>query len=199
MKLRLIVIALLMIAMSACNIASLHPLFTKESLIFRSDILGNWENKEDDINDWIFKSNEDENLPGYDVVFTTNDFTNSKLDTFSYKVHLVKLGDYYFFDFERKLTENEEAKYTAFISPLISSHSFARVEFKNRQVIIRFFDYDFLKTLFEQQKIRLKHERLSNDNIVLTAPTEELQKFVLKYADEPKAYQEALVLKRKES
>ncbi|MDX1941443.1 MAG: hypothetical protein SFU99_12875, partial [Saprospiraceae bacterium] len=79
------------------------------------------------------------------------------------------------------------------------SHSFARVEFKNRQVIIRFFDYDFLKTLFEQQKIRLKHERLSNDNIVLTAPTEELQKFVLKYADEPKAYQEALVLKRKES
>ena len=45
----------------------------------------------------------------------------------------------------------------------------------------------FLKTLFEQNRARLEHvER--DDQILLTAQPEDLQKFIIKFSDEEKAF-----------
>jgi hypothetical protein len=48
---------------------------------------------------------------------------------------------------------------------------------------------DWLNELFEQNRIRIKHEKVyafDYDRHVLTAPTDELQKFIKKYANDPK-------------
>ena len=53
---------------------------------------------------------------------------------------------------------------------------------------IYFFDIEWLEQLFKQRKIRIKHEVMEEDIIVLTAPTAELQEFVRKYAEAKKRH-----------
>jgi hypothetical protein len=52
---------------------------------------------------------------------------------------------------------------------------------------------DWLEELFEQNRIRIKHETVTSpgyDRQVLTASTDELQKFIRKYANDPKTVEE---------
>ncbi|MDI6784878.1 MAG: hypothetical protein QME64_12400, partial [bacterium] len=47
---------------------------------------------------------------------------------------------------------------------------------------------DWVKNQIDQKKIKIQHE-IVNDIVVLTAPTKELQKFILKYADDTAAFE----------
>jgi hypothetical protein len=50
-------------------------------------------------------------------------------------------------------------------------------------------DGSFVNSLIEQKKIRISHETGADDNIVITASTSELQQYLIKYSDEPEAYE----------
>ncbi|MFK8104927.1 MAG: hypothetical protein AB8G15_20580 [Saprospiraceae bacterium] len=173
-------------------IPSLHPLYTAKDLVThkalaqQSYVGGNCE--------WEFKTIEGEKA--YQLIHTEN----SKVAHF--KVHLVKLDEYLFFDFYpiSKVSEADP------ISPpqipkgntfsemhVVPVHSFAKAEFVEGNIVIQQFDADWLEKLFKERRIRIKHER-TEKGIVLTASTKELQKFILKYAEEDKAYTEAIVL-----
>ena len=52
------------------------------------------------------------------------------------------------------------------------------------------FKTEWLEDLFKQRKIRIKHEVIKDDEILLTASSKDLQKFVLKYEEEKKAYKD---------
>jgi hypothetical protein len=68
-------------------------------------------------------------------------------------------------------------------------HSFYRIRFHNdRSFETSQFNEDFLKRLIDKKQIRIKYEVRFDGNYVITAPTEELQQYVLKYGDEPEAY-----------
>jgi hypothetical protein len=45
-----------------------------------------------------------------------------------------------------------------------------------------------VKKLINEKKIRISYEKDADDNIVITAPTSELQQYIIKYGDEPAAY-----------
>ncbi len=197
MKIRIFVFLIMMFIMSACAVVSLHPLFTKDTLVFRKDMLGKWTDKDSESTEWKFEDDNDENTPGYVLTYTGQKLNSNELEIFEYDVHLVKLGEYYFLDFERILSEEEESRFLSNLAPWIPAHSFAKIEFKNNEMILYFFDAEKLEKLLEQQKIRIRHERIDADIFVLTASSEELQKFVVKYANEPEAFEEATVLKRK--
>ena len=49
-------------------------------------------------------------------------------------------------------------------------------------------DPDWLKEMIQQKKVRIPHEVLNDEDFVLTAATEELQKLVQTYAEDPKAF-----------
>ena len=67
---------------------------------------------------------------------------------------------------------------------------------KDKAMILYFQNPDYIEQLLEERRIRIKHERLK-ESFVLTASTEELQKFVLKYMDDKQAFVESDVLLRK--
>lgn len=163
----------LVLFFQAC-IPSLHPLYTEDTIVFEESILGYWSDGPNQ--QWHFQKGTNNN---YQLIFTDN-----KKET-EYNVHLVKLGDTHFLDFY--LAENLPEDY---ITPLIPSHTFAKVIWEEDKLEIYFFDYEWLEKLFKQRKIRLKHEVLEDGTIVLTTPTEELQKFVQKYAHEEEAFVE---------
>ena len=48
-----------------------------------------------------------------------------------------------------------------------------------------------------KKKIRIKHETYADDNIVITASTSELQQYLIKYSDEPEAYESEKIIFKK--
>lgn len=199
MKTRIFIYLLIAVMISSCGVVSLHPLFTKETLIFRNDMLGEWIDKNSERSEWKFEKDNDKESPGYLMTYSGEKALSDELEIYQYDVHLVKLDQYYFLDFERVLSEEEESNYFSNIAPLLPAHSFAKIEFKDNEMKLYFFDAENLEKLLEQQKIRIKHERLKDDTFVLTASSEELQKFVVKYANQAEAFEDATVLKRKAS
>jgi hypothetical protein len=49
-------------------------------------------------------------------------------------------------------------------------------------------DESYVTKLIDEKKIRISHETDADDNTVITASTQELQQYLLKYGDEPSAY-----------
>ena len=171
-------IAFLVLALAAILpscIPSLHPLYSEDKLVFREEIIGEWKNSEET---WSFSKGDGKY---YELVFSDKD------EQSEFKAHLVRLGDHYFFDFyntKNRCTDDDGMA----IAPMLATHSFAKVAFGQNDMKLYFFDIEWLEKLFEQRKIRIKHEVMEEDIIVLTAPTAELQEFVRKYAEEEQAF-----------
>ena len=171
MKMKIILLFSLAMLIQSC-IPSIHPLYTKEVIVFEESLLGTWANEEGE--SWLFEKGYAKPLfsekidDSYSLTVKEND------EPVGYKVFLVKLEDYYFFDFYADYEE-----YSIFeIAPLIRTHTFGKVELAQGKLKVYLFDGDWLKELFEQKKIRIKHEILGDGNILLTAPPIDLQKFV---------------------
>ncbi len=66
---------------------------------------------------------------------------------------------------------------------LVGIHTFAKLDTKGDTVELRWLSELVLEELFEQKKIRISHEKIGIDkkDILLTASSEELQKFIAKY------------------
>lgn len=169
--------------LTAC-IPSLHPLYTKDTLTFREGLLGSWIDQDDAV--WSFERGENQS---YLLTIDPGD------EQEAYRVHLVRLDDQLFIDFF-PADHSEEQPYS--LTWLVPTHSFGKIEFIGQQGLqLKFFDNEWLETLFEQRKIRIKHERLDDDTIVLSASPEELQQFVIKYSGTSQAYLDPLKLTRR--
>jgi hypothetical protein len=104
-----------------------------------------------------------------------------------FHLHLVKLGNNVFIDLTPEVWQMND---TFLAVHLMSVHTFAKIDIGNK-IEINWFDSEFLQKLFDENKIRIKHE---NNGIytLLTARPEELQKFVIKYANEDKAFSDIM-------
>ena len=76
-----------------------------------------------------------------------------------------------------------------FATHFVPMHSIYRIRFKITILLI----YNssmakYLENLIRNKKIRIKHEVTEDGGYVITAPTEELQKYLVKYSDIPEAY-----------
>jgi len=173
-------------------IPSLHPLYTKDDCVFDSNLLGEWV-EEDENNTWNFTKLDDDS---YKLALVEDSVLSN------FYIHLVKLGDDLFIDFFPD-SKNVKCEVNDFyLLQVIYVHIFGKITINENEVEISLFDYDWIEKLFKQNKIRIPHEVLKypdskNENILLTASTEELQAFVKKYADDENAFIEPQILKRK--
>ena len=186
------------VLISGC-IPSLYPLYTDDTLAFDEKLVGNWQEEEEGKKDpqtgkiiypqWHFKRSKKEK--SYYLTHTTGEGQSSE-----YEVHLVKLGDRYYFDFYPDEDQDALDDLDDFLQfHLYPVHTFAKVEIREDQVAFYMFDNEWLDDLIEQRKIRIRHER-ADDLTLLSASTEELQQFVLKYGDDPNAYVDPVILVR---
>ena len=178
----------LTILMIGC-LPSVHPLYTDDDLIFREELLGTWLgpstgfHRTDETETWKFEQDDEK-------TYALTHITES--DTTHFLGHLVQLGDMYFLDLVLEDADqlSDFAQYHIF--PV---HTFSKVTFNEGQVSLEMFNSNWIIDMIDENRIRIKHEKAS-DLILLTASTEELQKFILKYGDEKKSYSEPIVLKR---
>lgn len=169
---------------SSC-ITSLHPLYTEDTEVFDTSLLGRWTGK-----DQYFQFEKTGDKPYYKLTYSSEADGISEIEA-----HLVKLGQHYYLDFQRWQDLGDSYDFNV-LAPTIDVHNFARIVWDERQLEIILFDGDKIYQLLKQRRARIQHEELEDDQFILTAKPKELQAFVTKYADELLDFSETLVLSK---
>lgn len=104
-------------------------------------------------------------------------------------VFLVKIGNSEYFDFYPAETEVQKTVNADHKSHFLKFHTSYKCEVKDTDhFAMKLFDKGFLEELISKQQIRLRYEVTGDGKKIITATTEELQKFISQYGDSPKAY-----------
>ena len=214
-KLFFLTVLTLMI-LNGCLVVSLHPLWTKESRDFHTGLIGDWLPKGDsDSTDNAFINVEGdyqlcfENLGDstylmhtyYDasgtimdmgIFQTPNEEENIHVNTISRIATLVNLNGTYFLDLEPP-SKNQFSEFDSFVREMnyLPVHTILKLEIKEKSIVLWELNDDRLEDLFDQKRVRLDHEEI-DDVTVITASTEELQRFLVKYADDEKAFEDPM-------
>ena len=190
-----LVFAIMLLAFFAGCIPSLHPLYTADDLVFEPGLVGRWSPVEDSESGevWTFTKSDQ---TGYRLVVDPKE-KESEDDTpagrAEFDAHLLKLGDHMFLDLypEQPRFEND-----FYMMHLVPAHSFFKLSIEGDILKLVMIDYEWLDKMLKKRKIKLKHERLEDGAIVLTASTKELQKFFRKYAGNKDAFQNPGLMRR---
>ncbi len=196
----------LLLSMSGC-LSTLYPLFTEKDLVYDARLIGEWKENDDDESLMIAKASRQDlkKFPAlqhlvdkaYIVSFMSrkttiiiNEQSSSWQAEQKFIAFLTRLGTGLYLDFFPTPTDRQE-QYNAFYKQhFISMHSFYRIQVHNeRSFEINQLKGDYLQELIRQKRVRIKHEKNAYSSYIITAPTEDLQQYVLKYGQVPEAYE----------
>jgi len=190
---------------SSCVLSSLFPLYTEKDLMTDDGLIGKWQVGEENGEKyyWIIEK--------LDTVNTGGGFLGTSSEWSEYNTsktyRLVAVQDTIEQEFALHLLELDGIRYLDLypvnveVSPgflawhMVPTHIFGKVEIYKNQLITHFFDQDFFVKLIEQNKIRISHVDM-NGRQLITAETEELQKFANKYDNQSQAFQKPDTLPR---
>lgn len=165
--------------LSGCvPIMSLHPLFLEKDFVFDARLLGVWHDA-DGKPLCRFEKSED----GYSMYFLSKDGQPVN----KYEAHLARLRGSLFLDILLKEAMPDEVFERSFPLFLVPAHTFYQIRFEGNSLEYRFLDDSWIESMCMQKKLNLPHAQV-DDLTVLTAPTDKLQKFVLKNLETEKAF-----------
>jgi hypothetical protein len=172
------------VLLTSCT-PSLHPLYTEKELIFEPALLGRWVLEDDGHNktEWTFGK-----LEGSTYRLMTVDDDGAA----RFEARLLKLGPHLFLDL---YPEEPEGKTGFYNLHMVRAHTFLRVKVEDHVLSVSMLDQEWLEKGVETGGLKIAHERV-NGGLLLTAPTPELQQFVLKVADNPDAFPETSSFRR---
>lgn len=188
----------MLIVFSGC-LSTLYPFFTEKDLAYNPVIIGEWQyaskaEKGSILFQAIPKEKLSELAPGVRKIAakgylgTWKDSTG-KLKS-QYFVFLAKIGNYFYMD--RYPTEMDSVNQVAavFKQHYLKMHTCYRVDISNHNLFsMKRLERSFLDDLIKKNEIRMHYAETGDFNkTIITASTEELQAYLLKYGDNPKAY-----------
>jgi hypothetical protein len=192
-------VILLATLLSSCALRSLHAFYTQDIVYFESKFIGNWQDSEKahwsvlPFKEVILNENHKKNpselendevrmynnyKDGY-VVYYEKDSTKTTFLAMPFKIN-----SQLFLDFTPvEDQEMDKLNNSLFKMHLIKTHSLAKLDINtDNEVSIKWLDEDKIKTLLDEDKIKIKHEKVGFDEtVLLTASSEELVKFIEKY------------------
>lgn len=197
MRARKLLFYLLAAILGGCiPVMSLHPLYTEEDVVFEEKLLGTRVDDPDNPKTtWEF-SRAEAKEKAYKLVYSDEEGKKG-----SFVVHLVKLENRLFLDVFPNQFPCEQQKWEEmgwgynyfFFEP---AHTFIKIDYIEPKLKMRRMVEDDMKELLKEDPNVIKHE-LVEDKIILTAPTKELQAFVLKYAYDIRVFSHEITLSRK--
>jgi len=179
-----------LLLMSSCLVSSLHPFYKEKDKIFDPAMLGSWIDSDSCI--WTIEKNmvSDE--------FMGPEYHDSKY-RLTYYEEEGRIGHFIGTLFELKgikyvdfYPDPNEDHCESDLSDIhhFPTHTLARVQLEQDILMFYWYGDEWLNELLEQNRIRIKHETVDvysdYKRHLLTAPTDELQKFIIKYANNAK-------------
>lgn len=188
------------VTLSGC-LSALHPLFTEKDLEFDPKLVGSWQvGAEDEVYTFLQGTPESfgdlpqavQRLAGKAYLLTITSRKTGR-ETGKYYAFLARIGQHLYLDYYPTQTK-EQKEYAAFFKKnFVPMHSFFRLKpgYDKNTITIGQFAENYLHKLIDKKQIRIRHERRTDGSYVITAPTEELQQYVVKYGDAEEAYQDS--------
>jgi len=150
-------------AMTGCAPAvAIHPLYTTQDLVSDPRLEGNWASSDGEA--WRIQKSGD----GYDI----DSAQGSK-----YTVHLLRLKEYEFVDVASKSDPDVG----------VAGHLFGKIRMQGDELYVSPIDETWLTQMVDAG-LAPQSTMGEGQQIVLTAPTSELQKFILLHAADPDAW-----------
>ena len=219
---RIILSAFILYTFTGCFLKSVHPLVTSENSVIIDEVEGIWETEdqrwtfirdprktpvlnvngenfigtiqlESDSSTTVF---EDKNL--YLIIF--ENIQDLKEDTTFFIGYFGEFEGHRFLDLSLLEVSLETTSFKN--AHLQGVHTFSRIEVNDNVLELSFFKEEYVRKLIMENRIRIKHERISNavddtnNNILITASTKELQEFIKKYGGENEPFDDPIALKR---
>lgn len=190
----LLLVLLTGITLQGC-ITSLHPLYTDKDLVFDARLLGTWIT-DDPAETWQLENLLDKDKTKFKSQFINKDTYllthTSKGGRSTFQFNLVKLGDHYFIDlYPGELKEQDKLLEDHYL-PV---HSYAKIRIDNNGFELSYLDTEVLYKLLSENRIKIKHESFDYYKVI-TASTDELQKFIIKFADNKDFFTAPIKFKR---
>jgi hypothetical protein len=190
-------LALTLLLNGCAPIDSIFPLYKDGDAAFDDHLLGSWQpvitdaNASDKDVRWIFSHSEGDQFYGFKwgAVGVKGGFIA--------EVHLVRLGNDLFVDFEgdsQKLDDTPNSD-NVVPYPMITTHMIGRIWLEKDSLVIHFLGDDWVKKQVKSGTFSLAHLDI-NGGQILTAQTEDLRKFMQAHADDKEALSEEFKLTR---
>ena len=191
-------------------VVSLHPLFTKENIVFDGGLLGTWTGDVNNVGTvWEFARFDEPLAEGLPKPFRSEFKSFYRLavsDRDGYKgsltACLVKLDNHLFLDIfpDRFPSGESDVKRTKLLYNayfFLPSHTFVRVDsIGSDSLRFHLTDDDAFDKLMDAEPKAIEYTE-TEERPILTASTKELQAFVTKYADNAHLFPTELTLTRK--
>ena len=198
-KLILVFLFIAAYLLQGCFIKALHPFYHKNDITFDNTFLGTWYDQ--DSKRWEIVQHKgskgfmkgDTLYQSYMVRFSDGDLEDEFI------VHMFDLKGDTYLDFYPVLDNSnspwdaEEKNNDLYLYHIIPAHTLASFYKESDSLIyVKWFNEEWLQMLFEQRRIKIAHETVKqgrdDETYVLTAGTDELRRFILKYGNDPKAF-----------
>ena len=177
-------------------VISLHPLYTEKDVVLDKKLCGTWINDSGDSKTtWEFEC-IDEPKNAYKLIFTDEDGKKG-----SFVAHMVKLKNRLFLDifpgelpWEPEDPNKMDWPYNTLF--LIPAHTFVKIDSIEPQLKLRLTLESKMEELLKENPSAVEHTFVG-ERIVLTASTNKLQEFILKYAEDERVFTGEVTLSRK--
>ena len=187
----------LLIFLSSC-LRTLHPIFTIKDIVYEPTLLGTWKTE----NQGTKGSAIITNLAADNTIELTEKITAIKQkgylityrdekgkQTEQYIAFLARIGKHLYFDYFPADKKSNKEGDAFFVSHFVKMHTSYRVDInKDGGFNISQLDEAYVTKLINEKKIRISNEKDADGNTIITASTNELQQYIIKYGDEPGAY-----------
>ena len=174
-----------LLLLTSC-VPSLNPLYTDQDIVFDPTLLGLWTDKDSKETWELTKADEKQ----YKLIYTDEDGKTGE-----FTAHLLKVDGRTFLDLtpiEPILPQNDFYK-----RHFLPTHTFALISQTAPTVQISFLEPEWLRKLLVKKPTALRHAKIE-DEMLLTASPNELQKFLLDHLNTEGAFGKPISLKRKE-
>ena len=193
----------LLVVLNSC-LSTLYPFFTERDVIFNPTLIGKWRC---DINgekhNLTFEAIPGKRLhemaPGIRKLADRGyllTWKDSRHEVYSIDfVFLARIGNNIYLDLYPAEIEFERILPGAFEDYYIKMHSCYRIDLQNpNQFKMKRLEASFLDDLIRKKQIRINYEETGPPEYkrFITAPTKDLQNYLLKYGDHPDAYNASL-------
>jgi hypothetical protein len=157
----------------AC-VPSVHPFYTEKDLNSDPALVGQWieQDKSDQPQTWNFQNADGK---AYKLVVRESGGKEGEFDA-----HLFKLKGHLFLDLMASNPKLETNQSDIVAASLIAGHLLVQVSQLQPTLSMAFMNPDWLDKYLEEHAAALPHTRIDK-RVVLTATTEQLQKFVLEH------------------
>jgi len=188
-------------------ITSLHALYTDKDLIYDKRLEGVWKTEKTG-ETWKLQNLMEKELEPYkdsaerrekEILKSITINRKTYLLTYTengqsadFTANLVTLGGNLYLDI---FPGSLNLKNSFLEDHFLPVHTYAKVVVSGAKVELYFFNAERLYKLMDENRIRLKHESFEYYKVI-TASTEELQQFVIKFGDKKDFFETALVLKK---